>query len=74
MSASKDESHFDPRYFANGVKWQLPDLDRSEISYILARQAFSGAGGGLVNATVGGNLEVLPRVDLEEFVSHHAPN
>jgi hypothetical protein len=68
VSGNRDESHFDPRYFAGGVQWQLPDLDHSEVAYILARQAFSEAGGSLVNATVGGKLEILPRISLESFL------
>jgi hypothetical protein len=68
VSGNRDESHFDPRYFAGGVQWQLPDLDHSEVAYILARQAFAEAGGILVNATVGGKLELLPRMSLEAFL------
>lgn len=67
-STEKDESHFDPRYFAGGVKWQLPDLLQSEIAYLLALEAYGNAGRELVNATEGGKLELLPRTTLPKFL------
>lgn len=67
-AGAQDHSHFDPRYFSGGVKWQLPDLRQSEIAYQLAAEAFEDAGGALVNATVGGKLELLPRVSLQDFL------
>jgi len=69
VSDERDESHFDPNYFAGGVKWQLPDLYQSEISYTMAREAFAAGGGRIVNATEGGKLEVYPRMPLAAFVS-----
>ena len=63
-----DASHFDPRYFANGVKWQLPDLLQSEVHYLLAREAFESTGRLLANCTIGGKLEVFQRMELEEFL------
>lgn len=65
-SVGPDASHFDPRYFAKGFKWQLPDLENSEISYRLARRAFEAAGRRIVDATVGGALNVFPKLALEE--------
>lgn len=62
-SESADPNHFDPRYFGPGVKWQLPDLQTSEIAYRLARGAFEDAGRRIVDATVGGRLTVFPKVD-----------
>ncbi len=69
VSGEVDASHFDPNYFAGGRKWQLPDLPQSEVSYILAGQAFNVAGRRVVNATEGGNLEIFPRVSLTDFVA-----
>ena len=68
VSGEKDESHFDPNYFAGGVQWQLPDLFQSEVAYTMARDMFASFGGGIVNATVGGKLEVFNRVDLKKFL------
>lgn len=59
-----DPSHFDPRYFGAGALWDLPDLETSEWSYAMARQHFERAGRSVVDATVGGRLQVFPKVDL----------
>lgn len=69
VSGAKDESHFDPNYFAGGMKWQLPDLFQSEVAYTMARDMFDAFGGSVVNATDGGRLDVFNRVELSQFVS-----
>jgi hypothetical protein len=38
VSEGDDQNHFLPNYFGKGVKWQLPDLDTSEVGYTLARE------------------------------------
>lgn len=67
-SGKTDESHFDPRYFAGGVKWQLPDLFESEVSYMRAKKVFEAFGGRIVNSTEGGCLEVFERQELAVFL------
>lgn len=68
VSEGRDESHFDPNYFAHGVKWQLPDLFESEVSYQRAKRTFEAFGRKIVNCTVGGKLEIFPRIGLEEYL------
>lgn len=68
VSGEKDLSHFDPNYFAGGVKWQLPDLVQSEIAYTLAREVYEAAGGEIINATDGGKLEIFQRMSLGEYI------
>lgn len=63
VSQGDDPNHFMPNYFGKGVKWQLPDLDTSEIGYVLARDAYRKAGREVVDATVGGKLTIFPKVD-----------
>nr|ABP47234.1 hypothetical protein Mflv_4766 [Mycolicibacterium gilvum PYR-GCK] len=65
-SAGPDASHFDPNYFGKGFKWQLPDLETSELAYHLARKNFESNGRKIVDATVDGALTVFPKVRLEE--------
>ena len=65
-SAGPDASHFDPNYFGKGFKWQLPDLQTSEIAYELARQNFEADNRRIVDATVDGALAVFPKLPLEE--------
>ncbi|NOH00688.1 MAG: DUF115 domain-containing protein [Chloroflexi bacterium] len=63
VSQGDDPNHFMPDYFGKGVKWQLPDLDTSEVGYILAREAYRKAGREVLDATIGGKLTVFPKVD-----------
>jgi hypothetical protein len=65
VSGGDDPDHFSPDYFPTGFRWQLPDLLASERAYQLARQAFEAAGRRVLDATVGGKLEVFPRVDYD---------
>lgn len=67
-SKGADRSHFDPRYFADGTQWQLPDLAASEYYYKMARDAYVDGGRVIVNATEGGKLEVFERMQLAEFL------
>jgi hypothetical protein len=67
-SGEHDKSHFDPRYFSGGVKWQLPDLVQSEIYYTMAREVFQAHGRSIVNATEGGDLHIFTRQRLNEFI------
>jgi len=61
-----DADHFSPDYFHPGVRWQLPDLEYSEVSYRIAEACFGMAGRRVLDATVGGRLEVFPKVDYRE--------
>ena len=67
VSEGDDPNHFMPNYFGKGVKWQLPDLDTSEVGYIMAREAYRKAGREIVDATVGGKLTVFPKVDYNSL-------
>jgi hypothetical protein len=67
-SAGDDPNHFDPRYFGKGFRWQLPDLDTSEIAYRMARQAYEAAGRTVLDATVGGKLEVFEKADYASLI------
>jgi hypothetical protein len=62
-SEGDDPNHFAPHYFGKGFRWQLPDLQTSEISYGLARAAFENAGRKVLDATIGGKLTIFPKVD-----------
>jgi hypothetical protein len=65
LSERNDTDHFDPQYFGKGVRWQLPDLETSEIAYRLANQAFREENRQIVDATIGGKLDIFPKVDYE---------
>lgn len=63
VSQGDDPNHFAPNYFDKGAKWQLPDLNTSEVGYTLAREAYRRAGREVVDATVGGRLTIFPKVN-----------
>ena len=67
VSMGDDQSHFDPRYFGKGFRWQLPDLDTSEQGYWMASQAYDIAGRSVVDATIGGQLQVFPKVAYDSL-------
>lgn len=67
ISPGDDPNHFSPNYFGKGFKWQLPDLEGSERSYRMAKQAYESAGRRLVDATVGGKLTIFPTVDYDSL-------
>jgi hypothetical protein len=69
VSGEKDDNHFDPKYFSDGVNWQLPDLLHSELSYSIARDVFQRHGRKIYNATEEGNLELFPRINLINFIN-----
>lgn len=69
VAGDVDKSHFDPNYFAGGVKWHLPDLFESEVAYTRAMNMYHAFGRRIVNSTEGGKLEVFQRQRLAEFLS-----
>jgi hypothetical protein len=68
VSGDRDESHFDPNYFAGGVKWELPDLFESEVAYTMAKNMFEAHDRRIFNATEGGHLDIFPRIALHRFL------
>lgn len=67
VSQGDDPNHVSPNYFGKGIRWQLPDLDTSEIGYALARDAYKNAGRKVLDATVGGKLTIFPKVDYNSL-------
>ena len=63
VSQGDDPNHFSPAYFGKGFRWQLPDLETSEVGYAMAREAYQQAGREVLDATIGGKLTIFPKVD-----------
>jgi hypothetical protein len=63
VSQGADPNHFNPNYFGKDFRWQLPDLETSERGYTMVRRAYETAGRQVVDATVGGKLQVFPKVE-----------
>jgi hypothetical protein len=67
VSQADDPDHFSPAYFGRGFRWQLPDLAASERAYELARQGFAADGREVLDATIGGELRVFPKVRYQDL-------
>ncbi len=63
----QDPNHFDPDYFAD-KEWHLPDLEASEAAYHLANYFYKKDGRRIYDATVGGKLNIFPKISFEEAV------
>ncbi|GGZ15951.1 hypothetical protein GCM10011614_33490 [Novosphingobium colocasiae] len=68
-SAEKDDDHVHPDYFPKGIKWQLPDLYRSELAYREARTMFEKNGRRIIDATIDGACNVFEKMPLEKALS-----
>lgn len=68
-SETDDVNHVHPDYFGKGYRWHDPNVERMEQSYRAARAFLEPRGVRVLNATVGGHLEVFPRVDFDAAVS-----
>ncbi len=66
-SQGDDPNHFNSAYFGKGFRWQLPDLETSEMAYRMAKAAFEQDGRKVLDATVGGKLTVFPKVDYDRL-------
>ncbi len=63
VAQGPDINHFHPDYFGRGTVWEYPNLDRSEQSYQIAREIFEAHNRRILDATVGGHLQVFPKVE-----------
>jgi hypothetical protein len=67
VSQGDDPNHFSPAYFGKGFRWQLPDLETSEMGYRMARKAYEDAGREVLDATLGGKLTIFRKVDYDSL-------
>jgi len=62
-----DPNHFHSGYFANGVKWDNPDLKKSEESYYIAKNIYELDGRRIIDATINGKCNVFEKVDYKNI-------
>jgi len=68
VTEESDSDHFDPNYFGKGFRWHLPDLERSEEAYMIARKVYEADGREILDATVNGKLNVFPKIDYRSLI------
>jgi hypothetical protein len=67
VSQGDDPNHFHPGYFGKGFRWQLPDIEAWEAAYALSRKSYEDDGRQVIDATVGGKLQVFKKVKYDEL-------
>jgi hypothetical protein len=67
VSTGADPNHFDEKYFGKGFRWQLPDLETSEMAYRMARDYYAASGRKIIDATVDGSLQVFPKIEFKSL-------
>ena len=66
-SMGDDPNHFHPDYFGKGKVWKDPKLDRVLANYQLAKLMFEADDRRIINATVGGKLDLFDRVEYDSL-------
>ncbi len=66
VMAGADPNHFDPSYF-QGMKWNNPDLAKSEVAYRMAGAMFEAAGRRIVNLGPDSALDAFERGSIDEW-------
>ena len=64
---SDDKNHFHPDYFGKGYRWHDPQVEKMLEAYAEAHRTAGAAGIEIVNAGVGGKLEVFPRATYDSL-------
>ncbi len=67
ISEGDDPNHFHPGYFGKGFRWQLPDLEKSEVGYRMSKEAFEKDGRKVLDATIGGKLSIFEKIDYNKL-------
>ena len=64
---NNDPNHFCPEYFGAGKKWHNPNVNGMLYGYQMAKEYCDIKGVEVFNATIGGKLEIFPRVIFPEI-------
>jgi hypothetical protein len=67
-SQGEDVNHIHPDYFGPGYRWHDPNIERMEAGYRCARQELESMGVRVLNATVGGQLEIFERIPFDSVI------
>lgn len=70
VSEGPDKDHFHNDYFGKGISWQLPDYKLFERGYRQNKKLFESDGRKIVDATIGGKLQVYQKVPFKKYLSN----
>lgn len=62
-----DPNHFIPQYFGRGYKWHYPNVKGMLFGYRKVKEICDKKSIKIFNATVGGSLNIFPRVTFNEL-------
>lgn len=68
FATGSEDNHFAPGYYEPGQLWRIPDYKGEEMAYAMARRAFEADGREILDATIGGHLQVFPKVALDDVL------
>ena len=64
-----DPNHFHPDYFGKGFRWHDPQVSKMLDAYQEARKVCEPKGIEIINATIGGKLDVFKRANYKSLFS-----
>ena len=64
---SDDPNHFHPSYFGKGQRWHDPQVEKMGQAYAEAKKVTEAHNVQIFNATIGGRLEIFPRVNYDSL-------
>jgi hypothetical protein len=73
-SKGDDQNHFSKEYFGKGTVWQLPNFQAMELGYKKNRELFEMDNRVIVDATVGGKLNIFPKVIFSDYINQSIYN
>ena len=68
-NSDDDPNHFDPRYFGSGRKYHIPRMEETLEKFKEAKIFCEQHNVKIYNSTVGGKLEIFPRVNLKDILN-----
>ena len=68
-SQNDDPNHFAPEYLGVGVKWTAPNTEKMICQYKETKLFLDKLGVKVYNATLGGKLDVFPRIRLDDAIA-----
>jgi hypothetical protein len=67
ISTGNEKNHFMKGYYKKGMGWRIPDYKGEELAYRMALKTFDNDKRKIYDATVGGKLQIFPKVDYHSL-------
>ncbi len=67
IAKGNEQNHFISGYYKKGMKWEIPDYKGEELAYEMAKAHFEKDGRKILDATVGGKLNIFKKVEFSSL-------